>query len=32
LQRLQRAFDAGECGSWLGAHDPEAGVYRLKGH
>jgi len=32
LQRLKRAFDAGECGPWLGAHDPEAGQHHLKGH
>ena len=32
LQRLQRAFDAGECGPWLDAHDPEAGQHHLKGH
>jgi hypothetical protein len=32
LQRLQRAFDAGECGTWLGAHDPEAWQHYLKEH
>jgi hypothetical protein len=32
LQRLHQAFDAGECGPWLGARDPEAGQHYLKGH
>jgi hypothetical protein len=32
LQRLQRAFDAGECGPWLGARDPDAGQHYLKRH